>query len=94
MSTDESIPRKFRITNIALGKGNRDRYIYALLVDSTTGEVFISATLDYILKAIRDRGYAVETDAELKLEDRPNDIYTEGPCPICEDDLAICQHRI
>lgn len=34
--------------------------IYACLIEIATGEVVISATIDYILDAIKERGYIVE----------------------------------
>ncbi|HEY7775651.1 MAG TPA: hypothetical protein VIC02_03830 [Kineobactrum sp.] len=41
--------------------------IYALLVDSTTGEIVVSATLEYILQKIRDDNLLVE-NAEVERE--------------------------
>jgi hypothetical protein len=35
------------------------RFTYAKLVDATSGEVIISATLDYILDKVEERGYEV-----------------------------------
>jgi len=42
------------ITNIHRGSKGRDMHIYATLVDSE-GKVLISATLDYILEALKER---------------------------------------
>ena len=55
---------KYRITDIQLC-GNehgqlRAETIYAKLIETKTGELVISATLEYILMAIRDRGLNTE----------------------------------
>ncbi len=49
--------RNVRVTNIHRGSGARNKYIYAMLNDAETGESIISATLEYVLKAISEREY-------------------------------------
>jgi hypothetical protein len=48
-----------KITNVRRGKGARQVYIYAQL-QSASGEILISATLDYIMQALRERVSASE----------------------------------
>jgi hypothetical protein len=49
--------RKVVLYNVHHGKGERSCYIYAHLRDAETGELIISATLDYILEAVEKRDY-------------------------------------
>lgn len=43
-----------RIINIRRGKGERSKFIYAMLVDKN-GEMLINADLPYIMKALKQR---------------------------------------
>jgi len=45
--------REVKITNIHHGKGAKGKNIYAKLVDAKTNELLISATIDYILIALK-----------------------------------------
>lgn len=47
--------RQLIITNLRRGKDTRHGIIYADLIDSETNELLISATLEYIQKAINER---------------------------------------
>lgn len=54
-----SLRKEVRLENVhhgneATGRGN---YIYARLVEADTGELVISATLDYILMAVKKHNY-------------------------------------
>lgn len=51
--------KRYRIADIHQ-HARHPGHIYAHLVDVTTGEVVISATLDYITAAILERGYVLE----------------------------------
>ena len=55
---------KFRIARLRMsgneGTGLKPDCIYCSLVEIKSGREVISATLDYVLAAIRDRGYVVE----------------------------------
>jgi hypothetical protein len=46
---------KLVITDIKRGDGNRSELLYGVLRDAETGELMISATLDYIVDALKDR---------------------------------------
>ena len=60
---------KVRIENIHRGKplSNPDGpfHTYAHIINDETGELIISATFDYILDVVKERGYEV-TRMELK----------------------------
>lgn len=45
------------IDHIHHGEGGRSDVIYARLIDAQTGECIISATIDYILRAVNSRNY-------------------------------------
>ncbi len=45
------------LKDIYHGTGARSSIIYAHLYSADTGDLVISATLDYILNAIEERGY-------------------------------------
>lgn len=55
---------KYKITRLQLngneGTGLKPDVVYCALVEIATGREVISATLDYVLAAVRDRGYVVE----------------------------------
>ena len=55
---------EYRIARLRMcgneGNGLRPDCIYCALVEIESGHEVISATLDYVLAAIRDRGYVVE----------------------------------
>lgn len=52
------------------GKGNRSCYLYAHLTDDNDGGTVISADLNYVLRAIKERNYKVDNliDAFIQLE--------------------------
>jgi len=56
----EVLSKTLTIKNIHKGKGNRTNLIYATLNEKDTDELVISATLDYILDTIENRGYKVD----------------------------------
>lgn len=47
--------KSLAVTNIRRGKGARQEIIYARLIDAETGELLISATLEYITEALNAR---------------------------------------
>ena len=50
---------KYKIVNIRRGTGYNSQYLYAQLVNATTGEVVIAATLNYIQEKIAERDYVL-----------------------------------
>lgn len=55
---------KYIIKNIERGKGARNQYMYASLYNAETGELLISATLDYIEKRMWEIIPPEEKDAD------------------------------
>lgn len=47
--------REVVITQIHHGEGGRSDVIYCQLVDAHTGDCIISATIDYVLRAVNSR---------------------------------------
>jgi hypothetical protein len=54
--SEETVPNCY-LTKVHHGTGNRSVYIYAELRDIKTDQLMISATLDYILQAVKERNY-------------------------------------
>ena len=50
---------KVVLSDVRHGTGDRSKYIYAILKYYETGEILVSATLDYVLDAILNRGYVL-----------------------------------
>ena len=49
--------KEVRLTDVRSGDGARSHFIYAKVVDAETGEMLISATVDYILQVAQHYGY-------------------------------------
>lgn len=56
-TTEQTKETEYYISNIRKGNGERSIYTYAELRETETHELVISSTLDYIQKAIKERGY-------------------------------------
>ena len=50
---------KVRLTDVRHGKDKRSNIIYATLIEADTGDLVIAATLEYILNAVKTRGYVL-----------------------------------
>lgn len=49
-----------KLTKIHRGKNGRERFVYAELTEEN-GDLLVSATLDYCLRACLERGYNVNS---------------------------------
>lgn len=47
------------VKKVRHGTGDRFKFIYASLCEADTDEVIVVATLDYILEAVKKRGYTL-----------------------------------